>query len=1005
MIRSLNFTTVVGASGNLRQLKSLIRNIGLDRYIRGSLNVVSINNRYHRVTISYRDSSEFRVLEGLPKEGVIYHPDFGPPVILFALSSIISPSTIQGIVFDYDNATDISADYVDVLSNRILRLKLTQALGSSAHAQGTHTIKYKGKIRSEDGQIISNFIPYTFNVSNTEIPPNMGDTRFWGIDSLFKDLAIDRIIIPRNERAENVINRLQKSLELEPEDFFDIKIIRNTIASSPVAAWLYVVYPLKKFGPYKILPGNGATITDRENLKVKLTFTKELTEETINVLSSYIQFSRNDGLTFDNASSVTRLTTRTVDITPPANALTRGVHFLKIVGSSSILSRDGENIPFDVYCAGLYNNTGTTTGVTAAGAPSDASYVTMAANGTLTAERVLTQGESLKIVDNGANSSVVVNVLHTGISQFTGHTAPALSGHLTPKFYVDTISGAITTGYTTDINNLSGTINSDLYTPSYVVISSSNSLINERSITVGTALSLSDDGAGGNLNIDVLPTGISQSTAHIAPTLGAHLTTKNYVDTISGAVTTGYSVLISNVSGSITTDYTNAISSTSGTLNTYIDSVSGALSAPHYITARSEPALQSEKVLTQGDSLSIINSGGTIIVGVLPTGISKFPGHTSPTVAGHLTTKDYTDNISGALTTAYTTAISNLSGVINTDLYTPSYIALAASDALINERVIVNGIAISFSDDGAGGNFTIDVLPTGVSKSTTHTAPTAAAHLATKNYVDNISGATSTGYSVAITNVSGAITTNYTNSITNVSGALNTEISNVSGALSSPTYLTISAAGSLSAERIVTQGTAISFTDAGANSTFHINVLPTGVSKSTTHTVPTAATHLATKDYVDTISGAVTTGLINYTRSPPFTLEFSAKNATPPGIAVTGFLTIQDVEPALRVQAGKTLQVLTAKLAFKSGPTEGGDYIVDAVIFNANFSAFAGVSCQATTDVPDTWAYAETGWDGITPLQTLAAGTRFAIGYYADPGNPDNLASANHHVLLVCREV
>lgn len=43
------------------------------------------------------------------------------------------------------------------------------------------------------------------------------------------------------------------------------------------------------------------------------------------------------------------------------------------------------------------------------GAPTDARYVVLATNGTLTQERVLTAGTNISIVDNGAGSTVVIN--------------------------------------------------------------------------------------------------------------------------------------------------------------------------------------------------------------------------------------------------------------------------------------------------------------------------------------------------------------------------------------------------------------------------------------------------------------------------------------------------------------------------------------------------------------------------------------------------------------------
>lgn len=55
------------------------------------------------------------------------------------------------------------------------------------------------------------------------------------------------------------------------------------------------------------------------------------------------------------------------------------------------------------------------------GAPTNATYVTMSLNGTLTNERVLTAGQNVTITDNGANSTAVVNF--SGVTNLDGGNA------------------------------------------------------------------------------------------------------------------------------------------------------------------------------------------------------------------------------------------------------------------------------------------------------------------------------------------------------------------------------------------------------------------------------------------------------------------------------------------------------------------------------------------------------------------------------------------------------
>lgn len=60
------------------------------------------------------------------------------------------------------------------------------------------------------------------------------------------------------------------------------------------------------------------------------------------------------------------------------------------------------------------------------GAPTNAQYVTLATNGTLTQERVLTAGQNVSITDNGAGSTVVVNF--NGVTNLDGGRATSVFG-------------------------------------------------------------------------------------------------------------------------------------------------------------------------------------------------------------------------------------------------------------------------------------------------------------------------------------------------------------------------------------------------------------------------------------------------------------------------------------------------------------------------------------------------------------------------------------------------
>jgi hypothetical protein len=106
-------------------------------------------------------------------------------------------------------------------------------------------------------------------------------------------------------------------------------------------------------------------------------------------------------------------------------------------------------------------------GAGGSGAPTGAPYVTTAASGALTAERVLTAGTNITLTDGGANSTMTI----------------------------DAASGAPVGA-------------------SYVVIATNATLTSERVLTAGTSLSLTDGGANGNATIAVANLGIG--TAQIA---------------------------------------------------------------------------------------------------------------------------------------------------------------------------------------------------------------------------------------------------------------------------------------------------------------------------------------------------------------------------------------------------------------------------------------------------------------------------------------------------------
>ena len=145
------------------------------------------------------------------------------------------------------------------------------------------------------------------------------------------------------------------------------------------------------------------------------------------------------------------------------------------------------------------------TGGGGGGAPTDAEYVVMALDGTLTDERVLTAGTGLSLTDGGANGNatlantgVTSNVAGTGISVSgaTGAVTIANTG-VTSNVAGDGIVLSGTTGAVT----VSAPLIGDLVAAEYVTLATDTQLQNERVLTAGANITLTDAGAGSTLTI------------------------------------------------------------------------------------------------------------------------------------------------------------------------------------------------------------------------------------------------------------------------------------------------------------------------------------------------------------------------------------------------------------------------------------------------------------------------------------------------------------------------
>jgi len=119
------------------------------------------------------------------------------------------------------------------------------------------------------------------------------------------------------------------------------------------------------------------------------------------------------------------------------------------------------------------------------GAPTNAEYVVMSLNGTLTNERVLTAGTGISLTDGGAGSNATI--ANTGVTSLVAGTNITLS----PVSGVGdvTVTAATPTGLAPN-------------DASYLTLGLDGDLTNERVLTAGSGISFTDTGPNGTLTIE-----------------------------------------------------------------------------------------------------------------------------------------------------------------------------------------------------------------------------------------------------------------------------------------------------------------------------------------------------------------------------------------------------------------------------------------------------------------------------------------------------------------------
>ena len=135
------------------------------------------------------------------------------------------------------------------------------------------------------------------------------------------------------------------------------------------------------------------------------------------------------------------------------------------------------------------------------GAPTDAEYVVMSLNGTLTNERVLTAGTGISVTDGGAGSNATI--ANTGVTSLVAGTNITLS----PVSGVGdvTVTAATPTGLAPN-------------DASYLTLGLDGDLTNERVLTAGSGISFTDTGPNGTLTIETTGGGGGAGYQAVLPT-------------------------------------------------------------------------------------------------------------------------------------------------------------------------------------------------------------------------------------------------------------------------------------------------------------------------------------------------------------------------------------------------------------------------------------------------------------------------------------------------------